>query len=50
MLIVQSVGLPPVIPPLAFGFLAGQEVKAAGVSNLGLRDRKSGPRTNFLIH
>ena len=24
----------------AFGFLAGEEVKAAGVSNLGLRDRK----------
>jgi len=25
---------------LAFGFLAGKEVKAAGVSNLGLRDRE----------
>lgn len=28
---------------LAFGFLGGKEVKAAGVGNLGLHDRK--PRT-----
>ena len=27
----------------AFGFIAGQEIKAAGVGNIGLEDRKSSP-------
>ena len=26
---------------LAFGFLGGEEVKAAGVGNIGLQDRES---------
>lgn len=34
----------------AFGFLAGKEVKAAGVSNLGLRDRKPDFNLNPLTH
>ena len=28
-------------PPLAFGFLGGQEVKDAGIGNIGLHDRAS---------
>lgn len=50
MFIVRSVRPPSVIPPSAFGFLAGKEVKAAGVGNLGLRDREPGSRIGFLIH
>ena len=37
-------------PPLAFGFLGGQEVKDAGIGNIGLHDRASPylPHTDLL--
>ena len=39
-LTARSIPLTNFLTLPAFGFLAGKEVKAAGVSNLGLQDRK----------
>jgi len=43
--VFRTVSRPPVAmtlyPSLAFGFLAGKEVKDAGIGNLGLHDRQS---------